>query len=58
MTESPAARRRQRIQGVTVAILLAASAAEIWALAGGFDGLRDGLLVLIALTMIAAAGGG
>jgi hypothetical protein len=38
--------------------LLAASAAEVFALAAGWNGLRDGLLVLIALTMVVASAAG
>jgi len=51
-------RQRQRVQAAALLIVLTASAGEIWAVAAGFDGLRDGLLVLIALTMLAAAAAG
>jgi hypothetical protein len=46
------------VQAVALVVLLAASALEMWAVADGLDILRDGLLALIALTMIVAAGWG
>jgi len=58
MNGAPRRRSRQRVQTVALVILLAASALEMGAVAGGLDILRDGLLALIALTMIAAAGWG
>jgi hypothetical protein len=47
--------RRQRVQAITLAVLLVAAAAESLAIAGGLTGLRDGLLVVIAATMAVAA---
>lgn len=55
MNAAQPARRRPRLQGMALVVLLAASALEIWAVAGGLDVARDCLLVLIALTMAAAA---
>ena len=47
--------RRQRVQAITLVVLLTAAALESWAIAGGLTGLRDGLLVVIAATMAVAA---
>jgi len=58
MNGSPRRWSRQPVQAVALVVLLAASALEMWAVAGGLDFLRDGLLALIALTMIVAAGWG
>lgn len=58
MNGAPRRRSRQRVQAVALVVLLAASALEIGAVAGGLDILRDGLLALMALTMIVAAGWG
>ena len=58
MNGAPRRQSRQRVQAVALVVLLAASALEIGAVAGGLDSLRDGLLALIALTMIVAAGWG
>ena len=58
MNGAPRRWSRQRAQAVALVVLLAASALEMWAVAGGLTILRDGLLALIALTMIAAAGWG
>ena len=58
MNGAPRRRSRQRVQAVALVVLLAASALEMWAVADGLDILRDGLLALIALTMIVAAGWG
>jgi hypothetical protein len=58
MNAAQPARRRARLQAIALVVLLAASALEIWAVAGGLDVVRDWLLVLIALTMAAAAVGG
>jgi hypothetical protein len=52
------ARRRQRVQQAALVVLLAASVAEVFALAAGWTGLRDVLLVLIALTMVVASAAG
>jgi hypothetical protein len=52
------AARRARVHAIGVVVLLAASALEVWAVAGGQDLLRDGLLLLIALTMVAVAAWG
>ena len=58
MNGAPRLWSRQPVQAVALVVLLAASALEMWAVAGGLDFLRDGLLALIALTMIVAAGWG
>ena len=58
MNGKPSRWSRQPVQAVALVVLLAASALEMWAVAGGLDILRDGLLALIALTMIVAAGWG
>jgi hypothetical protein len=58
MNGAPRRRSRQPVQAVALVVLLAASALEMWAVAGGLDILRDGLLGLMALTMIVAAGWG
>ena len=58
MNGEPRRWSRQPVQAVALVVLLAASALEMWAVAGGLDILRDGLLALIALTMIVAAGWG
>jgi hypothetical protein len=58
MNGAPRRWSRQRVQAVALVVLLAASALEMWAVAGGLDILRDGLLALIALMMIVAAGWG
>jgi len=58
MNGTPRPRSRQWVQAVALVVLLAASALELGAVAGGLDILRDGLLALIALTMIVAAGWG
>ena len=58
MNGAPRRWSRQRVQAVALVVLLAASALEMGAVAGGLDILRDGLLALIALTMIVAAGWG
>jgi hypothetical protein len=47
--------RRQRVQAITLAVLLVAAALEAWAIAGGLTALRDGLLMVIAATMAVAA---
>jgi hypothetical protein len=47
--------RRQRVQAITLAVLLIAAALEAWAIAGGLTALRDGLLMVIAATMAVAA---
>lgn len=49
---------RARVHAIAVIVLLVASALEVWAVAGGRELLRDGLLVLIALTMVVAAARG
>jgi len=51
-------RARQRVQAATLVILLAASALGMAAVTAGWAMLRDGLLILIALTMLVAAGWG
>lgn len=53
-----ASARRQRVQLAVLVILLAGSAAEVFALTAGLTGLRDALLVLIALTMVVASAAG
>jgi hypothetical protein len=58
MNRASGARSRQRLQLISLLILLTASALEIWAVGGGLDTLRDSLLVTIALTMIVAAARG
>ena len=58
MNAAPRRRWRPRVQAVALVVLLAASALETGAVAAGLDFLRDGLLALIALTMIVAAGWG
>jgi hypothetical protein len=58
MNSAPGARSRPRVHLIVLVILLTASALEIWAVGGGLDTLRDGLLVTIALTMIVAAARG
>ena len=58
MKDSPAVRRRPRLQLATLVIMLAASAAEVFALTAGMSGLRDALLALIAVTMVVAAAAG
>ena len=58
MNGAPRRWSRQRAQAVALVVLLAASALEMGPVAGGLDILRDGLLALIALTMIVAAGWG
>jgi len=51
-------RARRRVQAAALVVLLVASAVEIWAVDGGLMRLRDGLLILITLTMLVAAGWG
>jgi hypothetical protein len=46
------------VQAAALVVLLVASAVEIWAVDGGLMRLRDGLLILITLTMLVAAGWG
>ena len=58
MNGAPPRWSRPPVQAVALVVLLAASALEMWAVADGLDILRDGLLALIALTMIVAAGWG
>jgi hypothetical protein len=58
MNAVPPPRTRQRVQAAALIVLLAASSLEIWAVAGGLEFLRDGLLALIALTMIVVAARG
>jgi hypothetical protein len=58
VSRNPSARRRQSVQRAALVVLLAASAAEVFALSAGLDGLRDVLLVLIALTMVVASAAG
>jgi hypothetical protein len=58
MNRASGTRSRQRLQLISLLILLTASALQIWAVGGGLDILRDSLLVAIALTMIVAAARG
>ena len=51
-------RRRPHVQAVSLALLLAASALETVALALGLEVARNGLLVVIAATMVVAAAWG
>jgi hypothetical protein len=55
MNDAGRGRRRVRVQGAALAILLAASALETVAVTSGLAAARDGLLVMIAATMVAAA---
>ena len=55
---APTRARRARVHAIALLVLLAASALEVWAVAGGWDVLRDGLLALIASTMVVAAAWG
>jgi hypothetical protein len=47
--------RRQRVQAIALAVLLTAAGLETFVMAAGLTGLRDGLLVVIVMTMAAAA---
>jgi hypothetical protein len=58
MSRVPRAKTRPPVQAAALVVLLAASGLEIWAVAGELDLLRDGLLALIALTMIVVAARG
>lgn len=58
MNGAEASLRRRRVQSITLAVLLTASALETLAIAGDLLVLRDALMVLIALTMVVAAARG
>ena len=58
MNGNASSRRRPRVQLAALVLLLAASAAEVFALTAGLHGLRDLLLVLIAVTMVVASAAG